>query len=157
MMQDEVVTNKFKAFAVVVTAGLTFISIFLNMVNNTNFSIWMILILIHQGFCWVCLLAYLISWAITTPSPKLLKSIKVSFLTLTGPCYLILSFYAFYSSQNLHFYQYILSFLTWCSFFSISIYSTFKLILELSMILHKRSVKRKLTDHYKLINIKSID
>lgn len=157
MMQDDVVTNKFKAFSLIVTASLTFIALFLNLVNDKEINIWMILILIHQGLCWICLASYILSWAITLPSTSLLKSIKISFLTLTGPCYLLLSFYAFYTNQNLHFYLYLLSFLTWCSFFSISVYSTFKLVLELSMILHQRTTKRKLTDHYKLINIKSID
>lgn len=156
MMQDEVFTNKFKIYALSSVMSLTLIEILICVKNDKALNAWMVLAIVHQGLCWACIGIYLIFWMLLIPSKNVLAVLKLTFLFIAGPCFLMLSFYAFYTDQNLHFYVYVFSFISWSFFFCFSIYSTFKLILELSLILHRRSKKKKLTNHYKMINFKSI-
>ena len=155
-MQDEVITNKFKLFALSFVTCLTLIVVLISAKNAKVLNAWMTLIIVQQGLCWACLGTYVALWRLSVPSKNVLIALKLIFLFAAGPCFLIISFYAFYTDQNLHYYFYFFSFLSWSFFFCFSIYGTFKLILELSMILHRRTTKKKLTDHYKMINFKSI-
>ena len=159
MFQDEVISNRLKLFFISWTILLTALIIYYSL-QLTSFqvfsNIWQTMMLLHSFLSWLTIFLYTLLFCITNPSLKLLQSLKIFFLSLSGPYLLITSFYAFYSEENLHVNIYALSFLIWWLVFTISIYSLFKLTLEVSLTLQRRSRRRRLTAHYKMVDMKSV-
>lgn len=159
MLQDETISNKLKLSVLIWTILFSTIIIYYSVKVKSLFSpfnLWQTMMLIYQSLSWLCILCYTLSWSITVPSEKLLTFLKLFLLILSGPFLLLISFYAFYREENLHLNIYVLSFLVWWLMFTVSIYSLFKLTLELSLKLQRRSRRRKLTAHYKMVDMKSV-
>ena len=156
MLHDEVISNPFKLFSFCWCTGITGVMVNYLMSNEYNVGIWESFMVIQQLFSWLMIFCYLIVWMITTPKNSTVFTMKLVFLTISGPFLLGLSFYAFYERENLHTYMYLFTFFSWWIFFTVAVYCTFKLSLEISLLLHKKYRKRKLKDHYRSINMRSI-
>lgn len=158
MFHDETITNTFKAFACSWSIAITCIIVnysYKTQENNT-LNLWEAFMIIQQLFSWVLIFAYVLMWMVTSPSVSTLFFLKLVFLSLSGPGLLSISCYAFYERENMETYIYAFSFFSWWVLFSVSVYSTFKISLEISILVHRRRRKMKLTEHYKSINMRSL-
>ena len=158
MLHDEIITNPFKAFSLCWCLGITgfLVNYTYDVDREYTFTTWQYFMIIQQIFSWLVILCYLLLWLLFTPSNDTIFCVKMVFLTISGPCLLSLSFYAFWKEEDLHLYIYGLSFLIWWLLFSVSVYSTFKISLEISLVLHRKLKKMKLKEHYRSINLRSL-
>ena len=156
MLHDEVISNPFKMFSLCWCIGITGVMVNYLIHNQYDVDLWEAFMVIQQLISWLMIFWYILLWTFTTPENSTIFIMKLAFLTISGPCLLGLSFYAFYERENLHTYMYFFTFFAWWIFFTVAIYCTFKLTLEISTLVSKKHKKRKLKEHYKSINMRSI-
>jgi hypothetical protein len=160
MQLYETISTKFKGFTFCWVLGITGVMINYSLATSSEEShanlIWEGFMYIFLIGAWGLLLFYLIIWLFTIPSYSTLICLKLTFLALSGPYLLGLSFYAFYQRINMQVYVYAVSFLVWWLFFSVAVYSSFKLALELLLILQRHQKRKRMLEHYRSINMQSI-
>lgn len=155
MFTDEVVSNRFKAISVLWCIFISVAIFNYTYINGIKVCEWEIFMIFQQICSWMCIFVYLGCWVCTTPSRSTVLWMKIVFLAISGPYLMVMSFLAFFTKKNLEAKVFILSFLTWWLFFSVSSYGTFKLALEISLALQRKANKKRLLNHFRSIDMRS--
>ena len=118
-------------------------SLFLLSVMSANFiedrnPVMCYSILSQQILSWLILISYLLYTKFNTYSPSFSKAVQLTLLFISGPALLTISLYCFINKSNLDIEYYALSFITWWTLFTISVYSSFELTLDVALFYHRK-------------------
>jgi len=131
------------------------------MVNYTlevreNVSAWQLFMLLVAGFSAVAVLLMALLSFLLDPSAGIISYLKTVVLVLCGPILFCLSGFAFFEEVELQISVYILSYISWSLFFSVSIYCSFKLTLEVCLYWNKRNKRNKLVMSTEQISLRTV-
>jgi hypothetical protein len=108
-----------------------------NFINRRNIVMCYSL-LSQQILSWLILISYLAYTKFKAYSASFSKAAQLLILFISGPVLLTISVYCFLNKSNLDIEYYALSFITWWTLFSISVYCSFELTLDIALYYHRK-------------------
>jgi hypothetical protein len=129
-------TKKFKLTVVIWSLFLIGVILY-NYIKRHNI-LWCYLLISQQSLTWLILIAYQLLSLISSTSESQSKSFHLTLLTISGPLLLSLSLYGFVTKEELDINFYALSFMAWWVLFTISVYSSFELTLDIALFYHRK-------------------
>lgn len=129
-------TKHFKVYVVVWSLFLITV-MGINFVRQRN-MVMCYSLLSQQVVSWIILVPYLIHNKLRPQSYALSKAVHLSILSLSGPVLLIISVYSFLEKSKIQLELYALSFITWWTLFTISVYCSFELALDIALYYHRK-------------------
>lgn len=156
MFSGKPISLQFRLSSVLWSASLLAIMINYSKEVDENISLWQILMLFIIGISALTVLLLIPFSFFLSQEQSFLNTLKTIILVLCGPALLSLSGYAFFNEIELNISIYILSFISWCLFFSVSIYCSFKLVLEMSLYCSRKQKKNKLVTHFEQVSLRNL-
>ena len=111
--------------------SLTILGLLLYVYLTEAHDPWFYLMLAQQSLSWLLILSYLLLSLLSWHTPGMLKLLKYAFLLVSGP-------YLLSASIGL----YLASFIAWWLLFTVAIYCTFILTLEVALLHHRKKKAR---------------
>ena len=99
--------------------------------------VWCYLLIAQQGVTWIVFAAYFVVKK-GTKVDKVDKGFHLGLLTLCGPLLLSVSLYGFVMKEKLDIDLYAVSFVAWWVLFTISVYCSFELTLDVALYYHRK-------------------
>lgn len=129
-------TKPFKVYVIVWSLFLLTVMC-INFIRQRN-TIMCYSLLSQQIVSWLVLVSYLIYSKFRPGSFKLSKTVHLVILALSGPILLVISIYSFVQKSKIQLEFYALSFITWWTLFTISVYCSFELALDVALYYHRK-------------------
>jgi hypothetical protein len=156
MYSRKPVSTQFRLSSILWTGSLLAIMINYTLEVGENISTWQLLMLLITGLSSIAVISLALLSFVLDPSSGIISYLKTIILVLCGPLLFCLSGFAFFEEVELQISIYILSYLSWSLFFSVSIYCSFKLTLEISLFLNKRQKRNKLVMNNEQISLRTV-
>ena len=122
--------------------SLTILGLLLYVYLTEAHDPWFYLMLAQQSLSWLLILSYLLLSLLSWHTPGMLKLLKYAFLLVSGPYLLSASIYGFVAGDLLSIGLYLASFIAWWLLFTVAIYCTFILTLEVALLHHRKKKAR---------------